>query len=319
MKHGKILVVAGMAGTVAIVGVTAVVMFRSLSDASETRTQRDNSRNDLEAYYRRNPFPSTENIERERETLATVRKWYETLLVSLQESTVPMGEPKPSVFNSRREAMMADMVASAPTGDGGQRIVPTDFSFGFEKYKTGVLADARDVPRLMRQLEMIHALVKEMYIAGVLRIESVVREEFEFPVGDTAATQPSGGSRPWMTPTPASTKASPKPKHSPVTMDAQKFTFELIANEVSLVELLNGLARMPMFTVVTKLSLAKEGADFVSAPTGDVASATLGPGGVALANPPPLSRTARIVSGRDRESRLKVSLEVEVYSFEGED
>ena len=167
-----------------------------------------------------------------------------------------------------------------------------------------------------------------MYGAGVLQIASVVREEFESGAEEEAPEPAEGGGGRGGRRGGRGGSSQEEPSAplavvggrvaGPVPMDRQKFSFELTANEVALVDLLNRIARMPMFTVVTKLSVSKEGPDYVLAPSREAEAAAAVPGAPAVANPLPLSRTSRIVSGRDREARIKVFLDVEVFSFEGE-
>lgn len=102
-------------------------------------------------------------------------------------------------------------------------------------------------------------------------------------------------------------------------MSVERFSMELTLNEVALVELLNRFARLPIFAVVTRVDFAKSGPDYVLAPSVEAETAARAPGQTAVANPMPPTRTARLVSGRNREAPLKVSLDIEVYSFEGEE
>lgn len=318
MKRRQMVLIAGFGITIVVVLLSAVVMVRGLSAAAEMRRERDSARTQLEGYFRRNPFPTEENIAREKASLETVREWYERLLASLKASDVPQGDAQPSVFNSRRESIVAELIALAPTGEGGARVVPDDFAFGFDRYKTGVLADPRDVPRLMRQLLMIDQLVRELYAAGVLRIVSLAREEFEGAAAesvDIGGGGRRGGRRGGAEP--ASAEPAGRRIAGVVPMDCQRFRFELVADEESLVDLLNRISRMPIFAVVTHLSIGKEGTDYVLAPALETLDSTQAPGGAA--NPLPLSRTARLVSGRDREAKLKTTLAISVYSFEAEE
>lgn len=167
--------------------------------------------------------------------------------------------------------------------------------------------------------------MREAYAAGVLRIVSVSRDPFEaaaaaggapVPEEDLPKKKKKKGSQ-------GSGDAGPVALgggsvEGSVPMSVERFTFEVVAKEESLVELLNRIARVDMFAVVTRVDFAKNSPDYVLAPSPEAEAAARAPGRTAVANPMPPTRTARLVSGRDREASLKVSLDVEVYSFEGE-
>lgn len=325
MKRGKIVILVGAAVTFVAIVVAAVVMFRGLSGAAGTRAARDEARRKLESFYGRKPFPTAENVDLERTNLETVTEWSQRLLADLQASNISVTENQPSAFSSRREAVTAELVAKAPTGEGGARVVPADFGFGFDAYKGGQLADPADVPRLIRQLRMVELLVREAYASGVLRIASVSRDQFEANLaggGAPAEGEDRGGGR-------RGRRGGDEPSASPaargsrvegaVPMSVERFSMELTLNEVALVELLNRFARLPIFAVVTRVDFAKSGPDYVLAPSVEAETAARAPGQTAVANPMPPTRTARLVSGRNREAPLKVSLDIEVYSFEGEE
>ncbi len=321
MKHGKTYVLAGMSAAALLVAVTAFVMFRGLSEANQTKRDRDTSRRTLHGFYQRNPFPDEANIERERANLETVRTWYERLHSELQQSNIPKAESSPIAFNSRREAVMADLAARVPVGRGGERVVPPDFGFGFDDYKTGNLANPADVPRLMRQLRMVELLMRELFDVGVTQVLSVTRERFEVTDVTTAA-QPDDAlfaGRGERGPRGAQPTAGARPDgrvDAAVPLDRQRFSFTFIAQEAALVDLLNRIAAMDMFAVVTRIEFTKEGEDYRPPPSLEERSAEdeARPG---VARMPP-NRSARLVSGRGRAAPVRVQMDVEVYSFERE-
>lgn len=320
MKRRRIILIAGFSIAILVALVTAVVMFRALAAAADMRKKRDEAREQLSRFYDRNPFPSEDNISKERTNLETVQEWFGKLYGSVRSTTVPLGHAQPSIFNSRRESLVADLIAKAPMGAGGAKVVSDDFAFGFERYQTGVLADAGDVPRLMRQLTMVEELVREIYAAGVLRVVSLKREEFEGQSAEAAGfegVRRRGGRRGGGYV--EESHDSSGRIDAVVPMTCERFELELLMREESLVELLNRIGRMQMFAVVQKLSLEKEGSDYVPAPTPEKEEAGRSGGAETAAKLPPLSRTARLVSGRDREARLKALVTIGIYGFENEE
>jgi hypothetical protein len=310
---------------VAVVGVAVagVFMYGGLSRAAEQRRVRNQLRDQLSKYYSRQPFPSAENVEQEKANVETVRGWYERLLKELQQSNITVTERNPIAFNGERERITASLLAVAPKGESGDPVVMPDMMFGFERYKEGNLALPADVPRLMRQLRMIELLVRELYAARILNLTSVKREEFE--VAAAAPVQSRFGS---VAPERKTVERDSRIQ-GVVPLDRQKFSFEFEAKEATLVDILNRISAMNIFSVVTHLEVTKDGEqDYKLAPPANEGDAAARKAALAtddnpqpeirVVKEPPLTRTARLVSGRDRESSARVKLDVEVYSFEEE-
>lgn len=334
MKKGSTVVIAlSVVAGVALV-VATVLMIKGFSVAKTEQKARDNTKRNYENYFKFDPYPSSENIVKEKENLEHVKQWYDTLLEDLRKSNMPATNSNPVVFNGRRESVTADLLADAPIGADGTAAVPADFAFGFDDYRQGNLANPSDVPRLFRQLSMIELLTREIYASGTVKISSISREKFEkIAVSDASAGDFDSdrgrrrGRRRGGDDNAMQAEVQVDPLDSvPVKMDRQRFTFELLADESSIIEILNRFSRMNLFVVVTKLDVSKSGSDYKLAPDpaaeAEAAAKAAGKGGkneVAVPvtpNPPPRGRTARLVAGRDLEAKLKVVLSVEVYSFD---
>ncbi len=326
MKRGKIAIMAGMVvGLVAVIA-AAVILFNGLSEATRTRNQRDDARRRLESFYQSDPFPSAENVEIEKNNLATARDWSRSLLDELQHADIRVTERQPRVFSSRREAIIADLIASAPVGEAGEKVVTADFAFGFDAYKGGQSADTAHVQRLIRQLLITEQLIRAAYDSKVLRISGISRDQFESGSSAAGPAGVQGGGRRGGRrggPDPVVEEAAVPSGHvieGPVPMTVERFTMQLTANEVSLVELMNRIAKLPVFAVITRMDFNKQGSDYKPpAQEREATGSGIGTGQAAIANPLPISRTARLVTGRDREASLSVTLDIEVYSFAGEE
>jgi len=307
-----------LVGLVAVAA-ASVVLFRGLAESNRTRSARDDARRRLESFYNRNPFPSVENVEIEKRNLETAREWSRELLAELQHADIRVTERQPRVFSSRRESIIADLIATAPVGEAGEKVVASDFAFGFDAYKGGQSADTADVQRLIRQLLITEQLIRAAYDSKVLRIAAISRDQFESGGSPAAAASQGGGRRGGGEAVAEETAQDTHEIDGPVPMTVERFTMQLTANEVSLVELMNRIAKLPVFAVVTRLDFSKQGSDYKAPPQErEAAGAGLAGGPTALANPQPVSRTARLVTGRDLEAPLSVTLDIEVYSFAGE-
>ena len=331
-----------MAVVAIIVIVSGVLVFLSFQGAHETRDERDSKFSSFKKVCSQDPFPNQENIDRMGDNVGTVSNWYGVLLDNLGENLVFQKVENASLFGSRREQVISGLRAAAPVGLAGAKVVSDDFMFGFDAYREGKTAKLDEVPRLMYQLELIDAIVREMYAAKVLSISRVERETFDVSSGDAAQEEeeePSsrrrgrrgrrsssdddsssssmGGS--------SSSNAEGDLADFPLPLNRQRFHFEFLAKEESLVDLLNRLSSMDRYVAVTALEFVKTGSDFF-APKEEEKSGKSGKSGKSsfgkkkgepepvVAPQEPTSRLARIFTGSKIESPVAVKMDVEVYA-----
>ena len=348
LKQANTLLVVAMVVVALIVVASGYVIFAGLGKSNDALASRDSDFSSLRnTYQNADPFPNEDNIRQMRDNIGIVSNGFETLLADLGEGVALAPVDNSAVFSSRREEVLGKLTADAPVGNSGARIVPEGFMFGFEAYRDGHMATLDLVPRLLLQLDMIDALVREMYASHILSLSTVEREVFETAAGsgdgeeeeessrrrgrrggrrDRSEDSDSGG---------ADVDAQGDLRDFPVPLNRQKFHFVLDAKEESLVELLNRLAAMPMYVAVTRLDIEKVGVDVASSEAAPGGSSDrpgragrlgrLGRRGRAEAAPEPIpaetpeaspsGRLARLFSGRNLESPVRVQLDVEVYNI----
>ena len=294
MQKIKNIVLIGGGVILIILGVAGYLIYGQVSTSTQFRSDRDKAKTQLRQFYDKNPFPNDANIAIERDNAEAIKKNWGSILEAVQRVSFPTNETS---FNSRREQLISDLREKDPAPEG-ERIVSADFGFGFDKYKDGAQpTGAETIRRLLEQTYVIEALVMEIYASGVKRLNRVEREVFEDGKGAPAAVRLPPGAIDVTAP------------GSPVPVSREIVKFELEADEGSLIDLLNRLAAMPLFTVVTRVEVTKTKLDYSLPPNAPAAHA----GGEARQRPP--NRQSRMVSGYNREASSKVSLDVEVYRF----
>jgi len=327
MSKHRIILIAGGVVSLLLVIITAVITASSVGVASRYRQEMVGSSNKLSGFYKKNPFPSPENIERVKESLATLGERNKILFEALSRNAVSLeGEHTPGSFRITCEETINNLRRAAPKGEGGVSVVTPDFYFGFDRYdpsKNGVPADKDDVPRLLRQLKMTDALVRIFYDSGIVKFESVSREEFD----GGAEVSGVGGSSPKRQKSArrgGTAKSSgggmslqmepPSLADAPIGLDRQRFGFVFFAREEALFVLMNKINAMWPFAQISGFEFQKSGADVVFPPKAEP-GAEKAPAAPDALKERPLGRTARIVSGKLREAPVKVFMTVDIYTF----
>lgn len=335
LKQANLVLGVSMAVVALIVVVAAVWVFLSFQKSSEARTQSVNSFNEFGTICSGNPSPTEKNIDKMVANVAEESEWKTRLLGDFSAPLTFRPAEKSSDF--RREEMISALRAAAPRGPTGAKVVDEAFQFGFDAYKEGRLPKLNEVPRLQYQLELIDAIIREMYAAEVLDISVVKREEFDLP-GDSdggRSRQKEDASVFYA----SNSDSNGNLEEFPIPLNRQWFHFEFRAKEKSVVELLNRLASMDRYVAVTYLEITKGGPDIADIavrtdteerrPSRERGPRGRGfggrnrpprdepdekPGESADAQALPASRDLRIFTGRDFETPAFVKMNVEVYA-----
>ena len=347
LKQANIVLCASMAVVALIVVVAAVLVVGSFRDSSEARANRDTQFKKFKSLCAEDPSPIPENIDLMGGNIDVETEWCKKLLDDLGEPLTFRQVESSSVFGSRREQVVSELRAAAPIGLAGTKVVPDTFLFGFEAYKEGRMPDRAEVPRLLYQLELIDAIVREMYASEVLQIVRVEREVFEqsgaIAASDGGEEEDSssrrrrrGGGRRNRDTSDEESSASGGSSDTDrdgnlqdfsLPLNRQRFHFEFLAREKGVVGFLNRLAAMDRYVAVTRLEINKIGPD-IAAPREEERGPRRGPGGRRPPRGPveeepaepgatpelPLSRLARTFTGRNLESPVAIKMDVEVYA-----
>lgn len=352
MNVNKKIVLTAVGGVLLVVLVFAAVMlFRGIRQFSVAEANLSSARKTLESFYRKQPFPSADNVKIVNRDVSAKQGWIRDVTDFIKRKQVdPDATKSPSVFinmlGETKNRLWKKGKQSGVVFSGDE-----DFAFGFGRYVQGEPATADYVPRLIQQLMIVDEICSILLDEKVKEIMTVGREEFEGAKNDSARRQPAGrGSRreEGRAANAGLARVSTLPPASADVMAGEfvddslsaklKFTFEFMAKESSLLNILNRLARSEMFVVVTSVEVeapdrgtafvlkADDGSrpDEARQPAGAFAFSFNNPGG-AEANDQkkelkpsarrPLLRQERVVFGGKVEQPARIRLDVEVYRF----
>jgi hypothetical protein len=344
MGQRNLLFAIGGALALALLGVAAYLLYGGISQFARTETSLQKAKQELELHYNRDPFPSPSNVSMEQRNVEEQDDWFRGLMTLLRRGQIESQEKSPSIFVG---------VLGEKTGKllkAGKGRIPEGFAFGFGRYfakgrELPELPAPGDVPRLTEQLLIVESLCKALFAEQAVRLEAIVRQEFEGGPpgggaggGDASAGAGGGGLSPIRpaggdgvaAPAPAPDAASAGVLAENALFGRYHFVLDLTARESAVLEVLNRLASMDLFVVVTGVWMqrqgedvrpppvaapvaapgaggAEEGADGGAAATGAVARASAA--GVGL------YKRDRLVSGPQIEGPLAVRLELDVYKF----
>lgn len=323
-KHRTYLLV-GAAVSGVLVLATAVITVSGISKATTLKVDMQNSFSKLQNFFKKNPFPSAENVEVEKKNLEGLQARYEALLKELSTSEVVVaGDHTPGSFSKTCEETVNTLRKLAPKGEGDASVIVPGFNFGFERYdisKNGLPADQKDVPRLLRQLKMIDMLVRVFYGAEIIKIDKVLREEFDSSSSEETKSRSRGraGKRGSATTTTAEVtldKLETEPLSGvPFTLDRQSFGFVFIAREKAIFTLMDRIEAMWPFAQISKVEFTKSANDVVLPSSAGETPAVAAVAEVAGISKPPAGRTSRIVSGALREAPVRVAMTIDIYTF----
>ncbi len=285
----------------------AILLWREVHSFRQTRRDLEESEARLERLYRMTPFPSSENVDRERENLEMLSEWFETLLQELRK-----GRIEPATVTAPRFSHMyfekRERLRSLADEAGVQLAGREAFAFGFDRYADGVVPEAEHVPRLLRQLLIVEKIAELLVQEKVESIETLARPQFE--VAD--APRRARGSRP--------RGAEPQPVEMPTREEGRlyettRITLSFTATEPALIRFLNRIKEHETFMAVANLELESVGED-VSRPDVPGPTTLEERRKIPLQNHP--VRTDRRVTGRPHENFINVQMELDVYRFEGD-
>jgi hypothetical protein len=235
----------------------AVLVYRGFIDLRRVEAEEQGKIGDLERLHKRNPFPSDENCRMEQENLEVLGEELADLLAVMglgQIESVDQSPPKfmAEFWDARRE-LKAKAKEAGVALTGGD-----DCDFGFSRHLAGNLPAPQDVPRLTQQLKITQALCEVLYAARISELRGIGREEFEVEAVSGAGIKPAatGRRRAEAAPTLLNAVSANAGKIAPDQLYGKwHFVLLFTVKESALVGVLNGLARSPIFAVVTRLEI----------------------------------------------------------------
>lgn len=351
MNINKNIIIAGIGGVLLILLIFAAVMlFRGINQFGEAERNLVAKRGQLDGYYRKEPFPSADNVKIIKDNVSLLEEWIRSISdLAKRQQVEPDATKSPSAFVNMLSQVRNDLHSKAKKE--GVQIEP-EFAFGFGPYCEGQPATADFVPRLIQQLVIVDGVCKILIDEKAKEIHLIERDLFDgvpdAAAGGAAEAGPRaarGGRRPSATAAPSATGLVRASKISPAAADKQageliegelaskmKFVFEFSAKESALINILNRLAMNEMFVVVTSVDI--ETADeplsdqdktepaAANAPASLMLPFGLTPEAGAsevktkapeLKRPP--SRQERVICGGKAELPARIRIEFEVYRF----
>lgn len=320
MKKKSVVVIALVSVLALVFLVSCFLLIRGVSQFSKEEKTLARSVNTLRNYYARNPFPSSENVDREEANGEDLRQWMGGLSDALREGQIDPIQKTPAQFLRLFSQTRDELTQVA--GQTKTRLAD-DFAIGFERYSaSGSLPAPPDVPRLAQQLVIADQICRIIFESGATELSKLRREEFESaaaspapgaaPGGRTGrrrrpgpvATSSSGG-RSWNV-SPRAGMLGDKDLHA-----RMRFGVAFEARQDSLLRIMNALASHDMFAVVTLLNIEKTGDD-VNLPAKVDDTAAIGLAADPSEHPP---RSQRLMSGEMLEKPMRVTMEIDVYRF----
>jgi hypothetical protein len=299
VKKSLLFVVSSVVTITALV-VVGLLAFRAAAKMRAAEQDLQRRTGELVGFYGKNPFPSMDNVRREKENIAEIEKWFGELMGLARKGQISLVRPSPSKFMEVLSAKSARLAAAAKRQEVA---LPANFTFGFDRYLApgGGLPSPSHVPRLMQQLAVVENLCEILYDERVTAVSAVEREVFE-----GASVQ---GKR--KKPVSAEIKNAGLVGEDDLFAKLH-FTVDFTSREKALLGILNRLASHEMFVVVTNVKFQKLEDDIMPA------RARAADGGAEADegdDDGKLSRQERTISGVPVEAPMKIRLELDVYRF----
>lgn len=340
MPKNIIAVIAGIVVGILLLGAVAMLGV-GVGRLAISKNQRGKLKDDWRQFYQRNPFPSRENVLKEKENNKTIELWFSELMTALRKHQIEPEKKSPSMFKGLLDEKRNEMLGLARKAGVA---CPDKFSFGFGRYlASGNLPAPENVPILTQQLLITEDLLRLCVESNnVKEIVSIERDEFDAGAGESGTRARGRRGAAVEAPPAAMVPSVPIARPGEITGDALSgklhFVFEFKAKESVVWEVLNRLARHGMIVVVTSVQFDNEGVDIVKlgGPEGEgaekksEAEAETAPRKTAAKSGPATgekagggetkfpTREERKVCGLSKSLPMRVKIEMDVYRFKGE-
>ncbi|MDD5484340.1 MAG: Amuc_1100 family pilus-like protein [Kiritimatiellae bacterium] len=283
---------AGLGTALILLAASGARLFFVLKSYQKEKRELNDDKVRIEQLYQRRIFPSEANIAREKEKQADLVDAYNELNDWLSAGQVRPAEMEAAEFMPFLENTLRRIRDQLQSG---RVVFPEKYTFGFEKYAGGQLPLPKNIPRLVQQLKMTEEICRLLPDSAVSELISFARDEFE-SVAEGAA--PPG---------------APPPETSAEDdfISSQHFKIEFRAREGSAFDFINRLARLPMFTVITRVEINNPRRETTMTGAAPKSGAEKSPAAV-KGQTDETARDKRIVLGRED---VEIKLDFEVYNF----
>lgn len=245
LDRRQIAVISTAAAFVVVFAALAFFLFRAVSARAAAASARDEALEAVTRYYSAKVFPSLASLAAVKSNETELAVWRATARQLAGRGDRVLVPDSATAFKQRLQAEVRRL-GSLPGGADGRLAAPT-FLFGFDKYlgDTGVLPEARDIPKLQTQLDLVSHVVGVFADLGVLEVKSVKRDESPAVVPPPPPRAKPGNVR----------KGPPLGEDPPVTH--LTYSFQFLARPSTLVQVVNALTADLRFIVITDLSFTE--------------------------------------------------------------
>lgn len=304
-KH-MVLIVGGVVALV-LLGVALFMLVRFQGAYQDVNRELKDSLQRLDRLYRRDPYPSDENVVMAQSNLVVLHGYFTNLFASLKKDQVEPAKMEPAEFPLLLEkTIRKQMGRAAELGIA----LPPRFAFGFDRYALGELPGEADVPRLVVQVKMIEELCQALFEAKISEVVSIQRQVFEQGASEAMAGQRGGRGRGMMMPAmaePAPVVGAQEWVDPSGLFSREHFAITFKARDAGIWGVLNELAGSRMFAVVSRVEFVNDNPLPKAVPPGGVLPA-------GSAKPETVAQESRVVAGREL---VQAVVEVDVYRFLG--
>lgn len=318
-------------GVAAIVAVallaSAFLLFKGLGELNEAKGRLDRGLDQMARFYKKNPFPSPQNVVKEKKNVEKLNGWYQELAKAFARKQIEPVRKTPSTF--MRELGETELRVERRAQKLGARL-GEGFKMGFESYfgSGSTLPAPDDVARLAQQLMISERLCNILLDERASALLTVERQRFESSKTPRESTARTVTRRPALR-RPARSSKPESTATLPVAPDAgligeddlfgrMSFIIEFEAFEESIWRVIERLAADEMFAVVQSMEIEKTQPDVKAIDSGTPVTPLVGaePEGKVAARPKlGASRRQRLMSGREVSSPMNVIMRIDVYRF----
>ena len=319
LKYKGLLVGGAIVLVLVLASIGGLLHFQGVYSKAARELKSANDK--LDRLNRRNPFPAEENVTIIQQNRDALNAFLASLQHDFRAGQVAEETMEPARFANLLEKNIRDLTVKA-TNMGTK--LPERFALGFGRYVAGELPAVADIPRLVVQTRTVSAVCDLLLEARIGELVSVERTPFE-------AHGAEGGPKVDIRAALAGTPDAPTtqllslplpPAQSNDLFVAERLAVTFLAREHSAWEVLNALARSPLFAVVVHVEIVNDANPKTPGVGRDGHAAPGLPPAVAPGAPPPVagapiiypSREERVLAGREN---VRVGLVIDVYRFAG--
>lgn len=326
------IIILGVLG-VASSGVLGYFLYGAWSTRNEAETARNEKMGEIQSIYRAKVFPSLANVKQLRADTEGIHAWRDEVTNLFSAGAISVDTNlSPSAFKqllvrdirqlSSEFRIQQNQKAASFAGEA-----PAQFGFSFDRYIGDTLPDSANVARLNRQWDIIKLLCAELRKAGVNDLTGVDRERFDEKAQQQEEEPQEGRRRNRRRRNRDAAEANAPTAHAfgpKAYQSKERFSLAFRARPDVIVHVLNGLAKMDLFTVVADVGIAKTGdqiSEYLKRRAEAEAAAKVEASRQAAA--PSLTEAAKkaekpkraIVTDPELDKPSNVNLVVDVYSF----